>query len=65
MPSISSGSYSGGSGACSVDRDRLRAVQVGDDAPRQRQRVDVVARQMVGDAGQPRVHVAAAEVFGA
>ncbi len=31
---------------------------------RQRQRMRIVARQMIGDAGKPRVHIAAAEVLG-
>jgi len=43
----------------------LAAVQVGDDAARQRQRVMVVLRQMIDDAGLARMQVAAAEILGA
>src|SRR5450830_1391533 len=41
----------------------LLPVQVRHDGARQRQRVHVVLRQVVDDAGQARVHVAAAQVF--
>ena len=47
-----------------VDADRLHAVQVRDDAPREVQRVRVVLGQVVGHAGDPRVHVAAAQLLG-
>ena len=43
----------------------LAPVQVCDRSPRNRQRVHVVLRQMIGHAGQARVHVATAQVFGA
>ena len=59
-----------------VDRRRLRRgpipgrrrrppVQVADDRPAERERVLVVEREVVGDAGGRRVEVAAAEVLGA
>ena len=44
--------------------DRLPGVEVGDDAAGERQRVIVVGRHVVGDAGFPRVHLGAAEVLG-
>ena len=50
-------------GKCNVDR--LLGIEIGDDAPRNRQRVMIVLRQMVGDAGLARVQVAAAEILGA
>ena len=37
---------------------------VDDDRPRQLQRVLVVFGEVVGDAGEPRVHVGAAELLG-
>ena len=40
-------------------------VEIGDDAARERQRVMVVLRQMIGDAGLARVQIAAAEILGA
>ena len=41
------------------------AVEIGDGAPRERERVGVVARQRVGDAGDAGVQIAAAEILGA
>ena len=43
---------------------RFFTVQVRDDGARQRQRMQIVLRQVVDHAGQARVHVAAAQVFG-
>ncbi len=43
---------------------RLRRVERRDDRPRQMQRVLVVFGEVVGDAGEPRVDVGAAELFG-
>ena len=45
--------------------DRLRAVEVGDDAARDVERVGVVLGQVVGDAREPGVNIAAAQVLGA
>ena len=42
----------------------LFPVQILDDAPRDGQRVGVVLGQMIDDAGNARMHVSAAEVFG-
>ena len=42
----------------------LGRVQRGDDRPRDLQRVLVVFREVVGDAGETRVHVGAAQLFG-
>ena len=39
-------------------------MQRRDDRPAQRQRVRVVVGEVIGDAGEPRVHVGAAELFG-
>jgi hypothetical protein len=44
---------------------RLAPVQVRDRGARQRERMGVVLREVIGDARQPRVDVAAAEVLGA
>ena len=41
--------------------DRFPAVEVGDGAARERQRVMVVLRQMIGDARLARMHVGAAQ----
>jgi hypothetical protein len=43
----------------------LDPVQVADDAPRDGQRVGVVHRHVVGDAGGARVHLRAAQLLGA
>ncbi len=64
-PYSSAGSCSGGRGSRSCSERRLGVVGGGEDAARQRQRVGVVLRQVIGHARQPRVHVAAAEVLGA
>ena len=48
-----------------VVRRLRRTVEIGDRAARQRQRLRVVARQRVGDAGDAGVQIAAAEVLGA
>ena len=42
----------------------LRVFSVRDDRPRQLQRVLVVFGEVVGDAGEPRVDVGAAELLG-
>ena len=42
----------------------LRRVEVGDDAPRDRQRVVVVVGVVIGDAGLARMHIGAAEILG-
>ncbi len=47
-----------------VDGRRLRRVQRRDDGPGQLQRVRVVLGEVVGDAGQARVNVGAAELLG-
>jgi hypothetical protein len=48
-----------------VERHRLLPVEVADDAARNGQGMVVVLGQVVADAGDPRMHVAAAEVLGA
>ena len=40
-----------------VGRDALAVVELGDDAPHDRERVRVVQRVVIGDAGDARVHV--------
>ena len=45
-------------------RHVLLAVEVGDDVARDRQRVRVVLGEVIGHAGNRRVHVRAAERFG-
>ena len=45
-------------------RHRLRAVEAGDDAPCDRERVAIVVGQVIGNAREPRVDVAAAELLG-
>ena len=47
-----------------VGGKRLGGVQRRDDRPAQLQRVVIVLGEVVGDAGQPRVHIGAAELFG-
>ena len=47
-----------------VERSRLGGVQRRDDGAREPQRVIVVFGHVVGDAGQPRVHVGAAQFLG-
>src|SRR5262249_23457766 len=42
---------------------RLGSIEIGDSAPRERQRMRVIARKMVRDAGEPCVHVATAEIL--
>jgi hypothetical protein len=59
-----SGSYSGSSRLAQRAVDRLAAVEVADDARAMPAR-GVVLGQVVGHAGDARVHVAAAEVLGA
>ena len=44
--------------------DGLLGVEIGDDAARERQRMRVVGRHVIGDAGFPRMHVGAAEILG-
>jgi hypothetical protein len=44
-------------------RRRRRRIQVGDNAPRNGQRVRVIGREVVRDARRAAVHVGAAEVF--
>ena len=44
---------------------RFPVIEIGDDAARERQRVVVVLRQMIGDAGLARMQIAAAEILGA
>ena len=51
-------------GRLSVGGKRLRPVQRRDDGPRQPNRVVVVFGEIVGDAGEPRVHVGAAQLLG-
>ena len=46
------------------DRRLLLPVQILDDAPGDGQRVGVVFGQMIDDAGNARMHVGTAEVFG-
>ena len=46
-----------------VERDPLGAIEVADDAARDRERVVVVEREVIGDAGDARVHVGAAQLF--
>ena len=43
--------------------DGLFGIEIGDDAPRQRQRVVVVLRVMIGDARLARMHVGAAQLL--
>ena len=43
----------------------LAAIEAGDDAARDRQRMAIVVGEVVGDAREARVHVAAAELLGA
>ena len=64
MPSSSAASKSGSRGALSVDVDALDRVEVRHDAPHQRERMAVVRRIVIRDAGEPRMHVGAAEVLG-
>ncbi len=51
-------------GRCHVGGKRLRPVQRRDDGSRQPDRVVVVLGEIVGDAGEPRVHVGAAQLLG-
>ena len=44
--------------------DRLAGVEIGDDPARERERVAIVRRVVIGDARAPRVHVGAAELLG-
>ena len=46
------------------ERQMLAAVEVRDDVARDRERMRVVLGEMIGDAGDRRVHVGAAERFG-
>ena len=46
------------------DVDGLLGVEIGDDAAGERQRVRVVGRHVIGDAGFPGMHVGAAEILG-
>ena len=64
MPSSSSRRVGGLARLGERDVDRLAGVEVGDDAARDRERVAVVRRVVVGDARAPRVHVGAAELLG-
>ena len=50
-----------------LERHRLGldAIEAGDDAPGDRQRMAIVVGEVVGDARKPGVHVAAAELLGA
>ena len=48
-------------GLADVDRDLLRAIEIADDPARDRERVVVVEREMVGDAGHAGVDVGAAQ----
>ena len=43
----------------------LCVVQAGDDAAAQRERMAIIARIVIDDAGGARVHVGAAQIFGA
>ena len=46
-----------------IDRALRRPVEVGDRPPGERERMRIVTRQRVGDAGDAGVHFSAAEVF--
>jgi hypothetical protein len=46
-----------------IQRGRLARIEIADDAPRDRERVVVVLRVMIGNAGDARMHVGAAELF--
>src|ERR1700684_4556986 len=65
-PQISPGAKRGSRGARGLARsahvqdDALRRLQRGDDAPCDPDRVAVVLRIVIGDAGLPRMHVGAA-----
>ncbi len=64
MPSSSAASYAGSRGSRSANVDALPGVEIGDDAARERERMRVVRRVVVGDAGLARMHVGAAEILG-
>ena len=64
MPSSSAASNSGSRGVAQRDVGCLHRVEVRNDAAHERERVAVVHRVMIGDAGEPRMHVGAAEVLG-
>ena len=65
MPSSSPASYFGSVDLASANVDCLFGIQIGDDAAAERERVAVVLGVVIGDAGFLRVHVGAAEFFGA
>ena len=64
MPSSSAAAKLGSRDAQQRDVDVLLGVEIGDDAAGERQRVRVVGRHVVGDAGLARMHVGAAQVLG-
>ena len=65
MPYRSAGSTAGGSGVASVQGGiGARVAEVADDLARERERVLVGRRVVVGDAGAARVDVGAAELLG-
>ena len=47
-----------------IDVDALARIEGSGDAPHDRQRMDVVGRVVVGDAGEAGMHVGAAELLG-
>ena len=59
------GGIAGLDGVDEVHVRPLDRVQLGDDAPRDAERVRVVVGEVIGDAREPRVHVAAAQLLGA
>ena len=64
-PYSSSGANSGSRGSRDVHRQRFHPVQATDDLAGDRQRMMVVLREVIGDAGDARVHVGTAQFLGA
>ena len=56
---------SGSRGAATSSAARLTPVQRADDRARDRQRMVIVLREVIGDARDARVHVGAAQLLGA
>jgi hypothetical protein len=64
MPSSSAVSKCGSRGTPSAMFGCFHRIEVRNDPAHEAERVSVVHRVMIRDAGEPRVHVGAAEVFG-